>query len=254
MTNGGAVLFARYAYPPNALGYCGTDAARQLLEQVDAGVDDGGLRRLVRGFEGAWPYLELIARATGLDPLDRRVVEAYWLGNDLLQRVDRAALGRSLEDRFHPRLGRGDGSAFVDAIPAAAVPHHSFHVFVVYPWLGLMRNGLVDEPLRVLDRCRIRWGRVVDVDGATALVRSRPLVWEGRSLRLGVPLVERLATGGGGLRLTRPLAPGDWCSMHWNWVCDRLTRRDAVRLASWSARQLAAAQGQPRPSPAMLFS
>ena len=213
MTDGGAVLFARYAYPPNALGYCGTDAARQLLEQVEAGVDDGGLHRLVRGFEGAWPYLELIARATGLDPLDRRVVEAYWLGNDLLHRVDRAALGRSLEDRFHPRLGRGDGSAFVDAVPAAAVPHHSFHVFVVYPWLGLLRTGLVDEPLRVLDRCRIRWGRVVDVDGVTALVRSRPLVWEGRSLRLGVPLVERLATGGGGLRLTRPLAPGDWCSV-----------------------------------------
>ena len=33
-------------------------------------------------------------------------------------------------------------------------PHHCFHVFAVYPWLGLMRTGVVDEPLRILDQCR----------------------------------------------------------------------------------------------------
>ena len=57
----GALRFARYAYPPNELGYCGPDASRQLLEQVSAGVDDHDLHRLLRGFEGAWPYLQLIA-------------------------------------------------------------------------------------------------------------------------------------------------------------------------------------------------
>ena len=47
-----------------------------------AGTDDRGLRALAQQFAGAWPYLELIAPATGLaDPLDRRVVEAYWVGS-----------------------------------------------------------------------------------------------------------------------------------------------------------------------------
>ena len=42
----------------------------------------------------------------------------------------------------------------VDAVAAGAVPHHCFHVFAVYPWLGLLRTGVVDEPLRILDQCR----------------------------------------------------------------------------------------------------
>ena len=33
----GPLLFARYAYPPNALGYCGADEPRTLLEYGDAG-------------------------------------------------------------------------------------------------------------------------------------------------------------------------------------------------------------------------
>ena len=39
----GALLFARYAYPPNALGYCGADENRTLLEYGEAGASDGGL-------------------------------------------------------------------------------------------------------------------------------------------------------------------------------------------------------------------
>ena len=108
----GALRFAAYAYPPNALGYCGPDASHQLLEQVAAGVDDPDLRRLARGFEGAWPYLELIAGANGIrDPLDPRVVEAYWVGNGLLDRVGPRLLGDSLEDRFRGRAGRGVAQA-----------------------------------------------------------------------------------------------------------------------------------------------
>ena len=79
----GPLLFARYAYPPNALGLCGADETRTLLEYGDARASDGGLAELARTFEGAWPYLTLIAQANGIaDPLDPRVVEAYWVGNE----------------------------------------------------------------------------------------------------------------------------------------------------------------------------
>ena len=88
----GPVLFARYAYPPNALGYCGPGQPAELRAQmalVDAtGGDDRGLRRLAAGFEGAWPYLQLIASANGRsDPLADDVVAAYWVGNRLLEAV-----------------------------------------------------------------------------------------------------------------------------------------------------------------------
>jgi hypothetical protein len=167
----GPLLFSRYAYPPNQLGYCGPADHQALLEYGAVGLVDRGLVQLAQGFAGAWPYLELIAHATGIgDPLDRRVVEAYWVGNALLDRVDMLTFGNSLMDRFRRRSGSAWGH-LAEAIPAGAVPHHSFHVFGVYPWVGLLGEGRkVDHPLRVLDRCRIRWGRVVAAEGNEVVV------------------------------------------------------------------------------------
>ena len=39
----GPLLFARYAYPPNALGLCGAEESRTLLEYGTAGASDEGL-------------------------------------------------------------------------------------------------------------------------------------------------------------------------------------------------------------------
>jgi hypothetical protein len=252
----GAVLFGRYAYPPNELGFCGSDTHTQLLEQVAAGADDGDLRRMVRGFEGAWPYLELIAGAAAIsDPLDPRVVEAYWVGNELLERVGRSAMGASLDDRFRSRVAHRVFDRLIDAVPAGALPHHSFHVFGVYPWLGLLRGGRVDEPLRVLDRCRIRWGRVVALTGdGHARVLSRPLVWDGRRLALADPREELATLHLGGLGLSRPLRPGQWCALHWDWVCDRLDRRQLAALRQYTLGQLAVVNAQPFAAPAAILA
>ena len=251
---GGALRFARYAYPPNELGYCGPDASAQLLEQVADGVVDRELRALLRGFEGAWPYLELIAAANDIpDPLDDRVVEAYWLGNGLLDHVGPRLLGDSLQDRFRRRAGRSWDS-LVAPVLDGAVPHHSFHVFGVYPWLGLLREGRLDEPLRVLDRCRIRWGQVVSVTGGEAVVRSRPLTWDGRRLTLGEAADERVRVSLDSRGLATGLEPGAWCSMHWDWVCEALDERSVARLRYWTARELAVVNGVRRPAPASVLS
>jgi len=250
----GALRFARYAYPPNELGYCGPDASRQLLEQVAAGADDADLRRLAQGFEGAWPYLQLIATANGIgDPLDARVVEAYWVGNPLLTRVSPRLLGDSLELRFRGRAGR-TWPRLSAAVPAGALPHHSFHVFGVYPWLGLLRQGELDAPLRVLDRCRVRWGEVLAVSGGLATVRSEPLTWDGRRLALGTPVEEQVLVSTDDLGLAGAIAPGDRVSLHWDWVCERLDRRTLPALRAHTLRQLQVVNGLPVPAPATVLS
>ncbi len=234
----GPIRFARFAYPPNSMGLCGPDDHRALLEYGAAGVADGGLRELARCFEGAWPYLELIAGANGLDdPLDGRVVEAYWTGNSLLRNVTPPLLGASLEQRFRGPAGR-DWARLVEAIPHAPLPHHGFHVFSVYPWTGLLRSGVAGEALRVLDRCRIRWGTVVSVESATAVVRSRPLSWDGRSLTLDPPRPETAVTADSGYGLAGPIAPGDQVALHWDWVCEHLTPNRLRWLRRLTAAQL----------------
>ena len=235
----GPLLFARYAYPPNSLGYCGADETRMLLEYGDAEASDGGLAELARTFEGAWPYLTLIAHANRIsDPLDPRVVEAYWVGNELLDRVEPSDLARHVDERFRGRVGRAT-ERLVDTVAEGAVPHHSFHVFTVYPWLGLLRSGIVDEPLHVLDRCRITPARVLSVSDDEAVVRLRPLRWNGRTLELGAWSAREVRWRDDGLSLVSP-RPGDRVSLHWDFVCDRLTPEQARGLDRTTRRALGA--------------
>jgi hypothetical protein len=224
------------------LGYCGPDDSRALLEQGAAGVVNPDLTALVRGFEGAWPYLELIAAANAIrDPLDARVVEAYWVGSALLNAVDEPTLGRFVEERFRPRMGRR-WAALRETRLEGSVPHHNFHVFVVYPWVGMLRIGRTLEPLRVLDRCRIRWGIVEDVLGdEEVMVRSRPLLFDGSALHLGEPRIESAVASVDGFGFVEELKPGDRVSLHWEWICERLSRRDMRALDRYTMLSLASA-------------
>ena len=50
---------------------------------------------------------------------------------------------------------------------------HAFHVLDVFPRVGLMRSGAIDNVLTVMDSCRIRWGRVLERDGDFRPSRQR---------------------------------------------------------------------------------
>jgi len=234
----GPLLFARYAFPPNERGYCGPADHAALHGYGMAGVSDPGLVLLARAFAGAWPYLQLIAAANRIaDPLDARVVAAYWVGNSLLDNAPMSDFGPFLEEAFRPRAGRG-WAPIAGTVVAGAVPHHSFHVFCVYPWTGLLRAGRSEPSLHVLDRCRIGWGRVVSApDDGTVLVRQHPLTWDGRSFGLG-PAEPRPARIG----FVASLAPGDWVSLHWDCVCDRLTSAQVRTLSGLTRRHMWLAQ------------
>jgi hypothetical protein len=251
----GALRFARFAYPPNSLGLCGPSDSVALLEQASSRISDGGLRQLARGFAGAWPYLELIATANHFgDPLDARVVEAYWIGNGLLDRVGASLLGGSLDARFRKRAG-GNWSALSESLQAGARPHHNFHVFSVYPWVGLLERGHTGEPLHILDRCRIRWGQVDQVVDDRVLVRSAPLVWTGHALALGAAQPESVAWQSDGHALTAAPHPGDWVAMHWDWLCEALTSLQLQALRAETAQQLALANNRvAHPGPAAVLA
>jgi hypothetical protein len=234
-SNAGPTLFARYAYPPNALGYCGPDDSTALLHAVGRFDNGEGLRSIVARFDGALPYLTLIAACNGLDdPLDRRVVEAYWVGNNLLRQVSPGALAQ----------WQGNGAAA--ALAGRGVAHHSFHVFAVYPWLALLRSGREQPALQVLDQCRIRWGYVQSLAGDVVTVQSQALVFDGSRLLLEPGRFERARRRCHGYRLAPAIRPGDVVALHWDWVCDRLTPRRLSWLKACTTRNLDAVNAASR--------
>jgi len=233
----GADLFCRFAFPPNSLGYCGPSDTGLLEGLIGGGagaIDE--VRHVIPAFAGAWPYLELIGGCTNRDPLDPSVVEAYWLGGPLLEKVDLLAMGNSMDERFRRRSG-WDWDLVASALNSGGRPTHSFHVFCIYPWVGLLQSGVVEQALAVLDRCRVRWGEVAGRADGRLLVESRPLSWDGERLGLDPARIESVLPPVTGPRIE----VGDVVAMHWDYVCQRITSRQHRDLERYHDRHLAIA-------------
>jgi hypothetical protein len=230
----GPLRFIRYGFMPNRLRYCGGDDNRTIFDYGIAGVVDGGLLPLLAKFSGAVPYLRLIARANGiLDPFDERVVEAYWLGNDLLGRVEVRQLYDALSARINEHLTGRAREWVLGKAPAGARPHHSFHVFDVHS-----RVGDLGHSLRTMDQCRVSWGRVVQIAGAEVVVERAPLILADGKLCLGPSREERVLRQVDGRGFAADARPGDAVSLHWSWVCEVLTPAQRAALERYTHHHL----------------
>ena len=230
----GIILFARYAFMPNKLGYCGGDDNSALFDYCVAKEADPGLVSILQEFQGAYPYLRLIAQSNNIpDPLDIRVVEAYWLGNELLNRVNLAKFYDSLRTRFAKRLDPKTLGYILGKVPLGARPYHSFHVFDVHHRVGMQPHNLT-----TMDKCRIGWGRIKGIEGAEFIVEHQPLILESGKLKLGKLDDKRVLHQVGGKGFITSPRVGDFVSFHWDWACDILTERQVQNLKRYTKYHL----------------
>jgi len=235
----GVEMFARYAYAPNALGYCGPALGATLR---DGSVDE--VRRAATRFSGAWPYLRVLSRLTGItDPLDYRLVESYWLGGGVGSDLNAKDFFDALLEIIGPQAGRYWSHLTADLASEAAA-NHCFHVFGVYPWTRFLgrentgNTGMDEQPLSVLDNCRITWGTVVSRAGDDIQVVCRRLVWDGQALALTEPSERRLDVWADGYSAVPDVAVGDQVAVHWGRLCGRLSPQQVRALADSTDRQL----------------
>jgi hypothetical protein len=222
---------------PNKLGYCGGNEDSLLFDHAVAGQPDPGLVPLLAEFTGAVPYLRSIAASNGLaDPFDPRVVEAYWLGNELLEKVEAQDLYKTLEARFGKHLPPKVRDVVLRKAPQGARPHHLFHVIDVY-----RRLENEEISMAAMDSCRVSWGVVTAVDGGSLIVNRQPLVLREGKLVLGEAQSERVLRSISGRGFAEGVAIGDWVAMHWGWTCQVLNPAQRSGLERYSAYHLAIA-------------
>ncbi len=229
----GADMFARYAYAPNALGYCGPPLGATLR---DGSVDE--VRRAATRFSGAWPYLRVLGTLTGItDPLDYRLVESYWLGGGGGADLDPHNFFDALLEIIGPQAGHY-WSHLTPDLAGEAAGNHSFHVFGVYPWTRFLGRGMDEHPLGVLDSCRITWGTVLSVSGDQVEVLCQRLLWDGRALTLSEPSARVLDIWADGYSAVPEVAVGDRVAVHWDRLCGRLSPEQVGALSESTDRQL----------------
>jgi hypothetical protein len=229
----GAEMFARYAHAPNALGYCGPPLGATLR---DGSVDE--VRQAATKFSGAWPYLRVLAKMTGIsDPLDYRLVESYWLGGGVGANLDAGEFFDALLAIIGPQAGQY-WSHLTPDLAGEAAGNHCFHVFGVYPWTRFLGRGLDEQPLSVLDNCRIIWGTVLSRIGDQVEVMCQGLAWDGQALTLSEPSARVLDVWVDGYSAVPDVAASDEIAIHWDRLCGRLQPDQIRALADSTNRQL----------------
>jgi hypothetical protein len=230
----GVEMFARYAYAPNALGYCGPPLGGALR---DGSVDQ--VRTAATKFSGAWPYLQVLSTMSGIsDQLDYRLVESYWLGGGVGADLDPDEFVDALLAIIGPQASSYWGHLNAD-LACEAAANHCFHVFGVYPWSRLLGRGVDEHPMGVLDNCRITWGTVLSRDGDDIEVSCRRLVLTDDGLALSEPSARLLEVWADGYSAIPDVAVGDEVAIHWGRLCGRLQPEQIQALADTTTRQLA---------------
>jgi hypothetical protein len=179
----GLELCARYSFRPNSLKYCGPKDADKVLYDfiTKRSVPERDVERVLEKFEALYPYLETIAKSNGKKPFDDEVVEAYWLGNDLLEKVSHAEMKDLIKKLAKRGLPKSIAEQLAERLPRTAVPHHSFHV--LYIGVGAVTNS-VPNTLENADRCRISAACVNRVNKDSLDVQYNPLIVKDKKLVL----------------------------------------------------------------------
>lgn len=234
----GAKICARYAFAPNFFHYCGPETEGEFGSYVVADQADGKLIEYLTGFETLYPYLQSIAHANNIkDPFDPSVVEAYWVGNNLLnlvtpqQTYEAFTSGQHLDKRLDNKSIRW----LYPKIDMQAKLHHSFHVFNIFTRTG---HRTVAHTVETMDQCRIGWGQIIDSklktenSNVVQLNSQRLEYYEGNlrfleSTRQVINPIEGLV-----------LEVGDWVSYHWGYVCEKISSNQVRWLTQLTAHHL----------------
>lgn len=237
----GLMRCSRYAFGPNRLHYCGPDANSEIAAHIKHNEADPALATLLSQFQTMYPYLKKIAEANRIEsPFDVRVVEAYWLGNELLERVEKHDFYEHLVDdhQIDKRIGKKSFALVADKIGKGAVPHHSFHVLDIWK-----RTGHIARPhtLESMVSCIVSWGTVKQADGMFLEVETEPLIYAGGKLALGTPIVEKIARGLGAPIDIDEAKAEDIITMHWGVPCEVITKKQAATLKKYTLRHIALA-------------
>jgi len=236
--------FLSYSYEPFRLHFCGPQdqESEKTVNDYLAGrkMSYKNIEKIARQFIGVYPYLRLIAQKNGLEYLDKQVIEAYWLGNNLLKQITVDDLKKLILGNFigPGRLTQEAGEKLMANIPLRAVAHHSFHVL----YIGSV-TGTVHLVNKMLDLCRIGWGKIVDLGSAkandkTVIIQYRPLIIHDKEIRLSHDQKEKAIKWN--QNILPKLTEGQTVSFHWNLACEILSEDQIKNLEKYTLRNIEA--------------
>jgi hypothetical protein len=229
----GVELAARFSYQPNRLRYCGPrDANKLFLDYVKRGRNKARVIAAIKRFEAAYPYLQLIARKNKANPFDYDVVEAYWIGNPLLNKITRSDVKKHILGLAKRGLPKSFAQALAKKVAPGLLPSHFFHVTFV--GVGML-TGKVKATLDSMETCRISADVVVKVTKQKLVVSHAPLKVKKNKFYTGKPIKRTV-------EYNRDFIPkakaGDTVAVHWGFAVMRLSVEQVYSLRNYTEQNM----------------
>ncbi len=232
MNSHGLLLAARYACPPNLLSLCGPNRQSDLLYSLKTGTVTTGLAEILTEFSTLFPYLRFIASVNNIDdPFDPRVVQSYFVGNQLLAGIHMRDFGAFLtgDMQIQKRLTKPQIPIFHALMRQGTFPHHNHHVLTLYVRTG---HDASMHTLQTINACIINWGKVINILSTSLTVLTRTIIYRDTTLCLSPPheYTVRILSNPN----SQKLRIGDSVSFHWGHVCARLSTHQVSMLKAFT--------------------
>lgn len=201
--NSGLRKACLYALPPHQLGYCGPQEKKKssMLSDFIGGekTDKKKIKSILEKEFIVSGYYKIIAQTHKLDLFDVKVIEAYWTGNELL-------------DKFF-KTGK-------------IIPYHLYHVIAVGSISGRIKFNDLKR-----DQCRINWGKVLKINNSKILVEYQPLKKKNKEFVLDRKIVKQADWD---KNFTPKLQIGNIVSIHWNKIIEILSKNKVKQLQHYT--------------------
>ncbi len=206
----GLMIFCQHAYPASLKGACGNNNSEILKTFIQTGKPPKNIKEILNDFPNAIKNLKILSRTSGIKNIfDYRLVEAFWLGNNLLEKFpknQRPFHLTSLLKDLKPALKKGSR-------PAAAI----------------------------LENCRISYGQVLSITspisqkhriGQARIIEYNPIGCRKKTLAF---LKDKIKT----VEFIDPhLKKNDLVSLHHNHICGSISEKQLIQLAGYTILQL----------------
>ena len=198
----GLLFFAKHAYPASRKSACGPANPEILRKFIQTSQAPRNIRQILMNFPDAVKNLQRIAKANGIkDIFDYRVVEAYWIGNNLLNKF-----------------------------PIRTAPFHLSQI------LKSIRSGQWSSgAAKFIEDCRIAYGRILSVKqpitkdrviGTAKILEYWPLAIKNKSLGFASHSIKQVKF------IDPNIQKNNLISLHHGYICSSLTEKQFAHLAS----------------------
>ncbi|KKQ02068.1 MAG: hypothetical protein US11_C0001G0027 [Candidatus Roizmanbacteria bacterium GW2011_GWA2_36_23] len=238
--NQGLLLCSRYSVAPNYFDYCGPDKNQNLIDHLQENIGDKEVQSILSEFDSLFLNLTLIAIENKIkDPFEKKVVEAYWVGNSLLNNVKNSDYVSLLKEKFNLAKKIGEKKYLklqYKFLSHRVLPHHAFHVFNIFKRTG---NDTSFHTLHTMDECRIGWGKIESrIKNKELRINTKPLIYVNNKLKLGNPIIKIIREDYRGKSFLTKHRLGDWISFHWGFACDILSDRQTKNLEFYTQKAI----------------